>query len=205
MLTGAALRFAAPFVGLIVLGVVSCTGTSKPAQFYLMQPMDSAAVTNAPIDRPIRIGVGPVTLREHLKRPQIVIRMAGAQIKLSEFHRWAESLEENFIQVLTENLILLLGTEEVFVYPWSGMLQLDYRIELSIHRFDVEQGKGAQLNVRWTIFDADKDSVLVNRRNVFTRALTSSAYEDVVDAQSALLADLSRQIAEDIEKLHSKR
>jgi uncharacterized lipoprotein YmbA len=169
-----------------------------------MYPMAPEAVTASPDIMPsqIRIGVGPVTIREHLKRPQIVLRAAGSEIKLSEFHRWAESLEENTLQVLAQNLMLLLDSEDVYIFPWSNRLKVDYQIELNVYRFNVDQGQTAELNIRWTIFRVIDKSVAWNRRTTFTGAVKSDAYDDIVTAYSGLLEDFSRQLAEDIIALY---
>ena len=204
MLRSVASRLAGLAVGLIMLSLSACTGTSKPSQFYLMDPMDPEAVADlaATVPPQIRIGVGPVSIREHLKRPQIVFRTAGSEIKVAEFHRWAESLEENIVQVLAENLMLLLDSEDVYIYPWSNRLKVDYQIGLNIYRFDVHKGQSAELNVRWTIFEVGDKSVVSNRRTAFTKTLKSDTYEDIVNAYSRILEDFSRQLAEDIIALY---
>ena len=50
-------------------------------------------------------------------RPQIVVRTGPNEVWLDEFNRWASPLEDNLGRVIAENLVAMLGTPHVTVFP----------------------------------------------------------------------------------------
>ena len=104
---------------LIMLSVVlaGCVGTnpSQPARFYMLSPTnDTKTPAQANIgEGRITIGIGPVEIPEYLNRAQIVTRVSPTELKLAEFDRWAEPLNNNFSRVLAENLTSLLYNDPV--------------------------------------------------------------------------------------------
>ena len=199
--------FAGVISGIMMLLFSGCTGTSKPSQFYLLSSMESPAVTSTQeaTDSNISIGLGPVTFPEYLNRPQIVLRTLGSEIKVADFHRWAEPLQENFTQVLAQNLVILLNTESVWLFPWSPRIKVDYQVALKVERFDAVEGKQAELNARWTIFSVTNQGLLRNGRAVINKDIKSNDVEDIVAAQNEVLMDLSKQLAEEIEMLYAEQ
>ena len=67
----------------VVLGIAvlaaGCLGGSAPTRFYVLAPVDGPAVAG---ERPLAVGVGPVSLASYLDRPQIVTRPASDKIDL---------------------------------------------------------------------------------------------------------------------------
>jgi uncharacterized lipoprotein YmbA len=76
----------------------------------------------------LSIGVGPVEIPKILDRPQIVIRSGPNKVNVHEYHRWAASLDIIFSRVLTENLSLLLDTDQAALYPWQTDFKPHYRV-----------------------------------------------------------------------------
>ena len=74
------------------------------------------------------IGVGPVHLPRYLDRPQIITRTKGTDLKLAEFHHWAEPLADTFMRVVSENLSTLVPTDRVYLHPWGVGVDLDYKV-----------------------------------------------------------------------------
>lgn len=184
--------------------ISGCMGTSKPARFYLLNSMErpADASTTEAMDMQISISLGPILLPEYLNRSQIVIRTPGSEIKVDEFNRWAEPLKENFSQVLAQNLVVLLNTDTVWLFPWSDRIKVDYQVSVKVDRFDAIAGRHAELRARWTIFSVQERSFLRNGRAAIKKELQSNDFEAIVAAHNALLQDLSKQIAEDIKKLY---
>jgi len=73
-----------PFGIVLAIAVLAagCLGGSAPTRFYVLAPVDGAAVAG---ERPLAIGVGPVSLAGYLDRPQIVTRPAADKIDIGEF------------------------------------------------------------------------------------------------------------------------
>ena len=89
-----------PFFLVVLVLLAGClnlkTGT-PPAQYYLL----SSLPEQQPVEQiheagsgPV-VGVGPISLPRHLDRPQIVTMAGPNELRLSEFHRWAEPLQNS--------------------------------------------------------------------------------------------------------------
>ena len=115
---------------------------------------------------------------------------------MAEFDRWAGSLKDSFVRILTENLSALLSTDRLFTFPWRGSLPIDYQIKVEVVQFDGELGGNASLIARWTIFDVKEEKVLLVKKSNFTESAGAQGYEALVAAQSRTLGHLSRDIAD---------
>ena len=88
----------ARFAFVILLGtsvtLSGCLGRSQPSRFYLLQ--SSLILEETVLNQEgIKIALGPVSLPQHLDRPQIVTRVGENEFKLDEFNQWAETLSDN--------------------------------------------------------------------------------------------------------------
>lgn len=197
-------RFVLPFV-LVTLGASllgGCVGgKSKPSKFYVLSslPSSDAQKQVAAAEQGIAVGVGPVVLPHYLDRAHIVTRASPNQLDLAEFDRWAESLQDNFVGVLTENLSILLATHHVAVFPWDGSTPIDYQVAVDVTRFEGDADGNALLIARWSIFGKGGRELLVRRRSSFSEPAGAGDYEALVSAMSRTLANLSREIASAIE------
>ena len=146
----------------------------------------------------VSIVIAPVDLPEHLNRPQIVTRQNGHQVKVDEFNRWAEPLEEHVTAVLAENLSLLLGTEGIIISNRYKQIDADYHLSVQCIRFDGWPGKEAVMDCRWNLGSGDVPTGLYPERFRAVRPLEGGGYTDLVTSMSLMLKDLSREIAKEI-------
>lgn len=180
------------FIALCVC-LAGCFGTSKPADFYVLQP----DITLLPVQTArFNIGVEAVELPTYLDRPQIVWQKDGSsELKVSELNRWGESLSEMIQRTLVSDLSALMPN--AFVKPKTFSRENFTRIiSVEIDRFDAIEGKEAFLNAWWSVSNAD-GTVLVRDKTVLN-APTTGTYEDYVRVQSDLVARLAEQIASKI-------
>jgi uncharacterized lipoprotein YmbA len=175
----------------------ACAG-SPPSSFYLLTPM---SVAPAAPGSGLIVGVGPVRLADYLDRPQIVAREVPNRLQVSEVHRWGGSLQDNLLLVLTQNLSLLLGAEQVLVYPWDDPLRPDYQVRMEVRRFDGSPDAEVELDARWSIEAADAAEAGGKGRSLIREAVGGTEVTDLVAAQSRALERLSRDIAAEIERL----
>ncbi len=136
-----------------------------PSQFFVLTPMEASA-RGVPITygagrgaREIDIGLGPVKFPAYLARPEIVTRSSPNKVDLSEINRWAEPLDKNFVSVLGQNLMTLLGAH-VTTFPWYRPISLDYQITMDITGFDTDSKGTADIMGRWEIKDPNGGDVL---------------------------------------------
>lgn len=185
--------------------LVGCGASSPPVEFYTLNSLGSTSqeVNSANLDKNIAIGVGPVEIPKILDRPQIVTRTGPNKLKMDEFHRWAGSLKTGFAQVLAENIALLLGTEQVAVYPWEIDFKPHYRIALDIRYFEGQLGEEVVLDVVWRISGRESQKIEAAKASVIKEPVSAADYETLVAAKSQAIAQLSREIADEIRKLQS--
>lgn len=177
--------------------VVGCVTLNSPnSELYTLsvsngdtKPPSEQAAAELPV-----LAVGPVDLPDYLRRPQIVSREGENRIKVAEFDRWAAPLNEQVERVLAENLAARMQRVVVVNYR-EQRFRPQYRLTMSIERFE-RQGDGTvQLSGRWTLANAQTGAALLTRRDQFTLPVQGQGYEAVVAAQSAALARLADAIS----------
>jgi uncharacterized lipoprotein YmbA len=153
----------------------------------------STAAVNA--DRmDVAIGIGPVSIPEYLNRPQIITRTGSYQIEVSDYNRWADSLDSALPRVLAENLSSLLSTDRVYTYPWH-IDSPNYQVRIEIIQFDATIPGNVELVTRWTLIRGG-DETRINRRRYHNKMpIAGQGYSGMVSTMSLVLHDMSREIA----------
>jgi uncharacterized lipoprotein YmbA len=195
-------RLAVIILGVSLMLVGGCAST-EPSRFYILNSLPSSGA-ETPVSAPgysAAIGVGPIEFPKYLDRPQIVTRLSKNELQLSEFDQWLEPLSQNFSQVLTENLSILLSKNRILAYPWAGSAQIAYQVPVEVIRFDGTPGGNVVLNVRWNVIAEDGNKVLVNKTSSLSQSTGGQGYEALVAAKSQLLTDLSQEIAGEVKRL----
>jgi uncharacterized lipoprotein YmbA len=191
------------FIAVLLAG---CGGGPTPVEFYTLNSLNGMPqqANLADADQNIAIGIGPVKIPRILDRPQIVTRTGPNKIKVDEFHRWAGPLGAGFAQVLAENISLLLATDRVAVYPWEVDFKPQYRIALDIRYFEGQLGENVVLDVVWRVSGQESQKIQATKVSVINEPLPAADYEALVAAKSQAIAQLSREIAQEIRKLQSE-
>ena len=184
----------------ILLALLSgCLAKAPEIRYYNLSSLATQPDSAITVDnRNIGVGVGPLTLPEYLKRARIATRVAGHQYMFDANHRWAGLLEEDLARVISTNLGVLLGTENVAIFPWRSYFQPDCRVVINIDQFDSAFDGDAVLRAHWSISDADGKALLASGKSMHRQPLEGDNYESLVTAQSELLVTFSRELAEQI-------
>ena len=185
-------------LGVLVVLLLGCT-SSPPTKFFVLgSSPDFEKTGNREGARCFSIGIGPVKIPEYLNQSEIVTRIAQNELRLDEFARWAEPLENNISQVLAKNLSSLLCIRRIAIFPWRGGTPSDYRIDVDVIQMDGILGESASLNVTWSISDGTdrKKPPLLTKRSTYKEPTGGGDYGAFVSAQSRNLAALSGNIAE---------
>lgn len=148
----------------------------------------------------VTIGLGPVRLPAYLDRAEIVTRTEPNRLELSDTDKWAEPLESNFRRVLAANLAARLVSAQIVQFPWYSTTRLDYKVEVSVDRFERDASGNAHLIARWTIRDGATNRLLAQRDSSFSESAKGSTTADSVAAMSNDVEDLSAQIASEMRK-----
>ena len=197
-------------IGVILLAflylMAGCTfigGTQQATNNYVLNSLYSEEIeTQAVADlNDIGILVGPIRMALYLDRADIVIRDGQNQIRLAEFSQWAGPLQENFSRVLAENLSVLLATNSVGIFPGTRAMLFDFNVTVNVTRFDGIPGEKADLRARWGILDKNRKKMLFENHSLLTQPTKDDSMEALIAAESRILSDLSREIAEAIKTL----
>jgi uncharacterized lipoprotein YmbA len=179
------------------------------SKFFILTPLSAGAgptakQTSTGPDAPLTIGVGPIEFPDYLRRLAIVTRTAPNRIELSDERRWGEPLDRNFTRVLTENLTILLNTQQIEKYPWSLSTKVDYRIEIDVQRFETTSDGQSQLVARWIIHDGHDGKILYASETT-AGAPVGPEETGASLALSSDLASLSKEIASRVIELNQHR
>ena len=194
-----------PAFFILALFVVILTGcaSSPPSRFYQLNPVQSGASVTGDVSpcRSSVVAVGPVRIPDYLDRPQIVTRSGENELKLSEFNRWAGSLESDVSRVLVENISSLLPADcfsTVRWTPYSGsQVPASYRVEVLVDRFEGTLGDSVLLEAQWGVFAHDR-SLLLKKESKIREQMNGGSYDALITAMSGALEKLSRNIADGI-------
>jgi hypothetical protein len=189
-------------IGCAALGLGSCVSLHRTpeARFFVLRSLVEPPPAGA-TPAPGAVGVLNVRLPGHLERPQIIVWRAPNEVSVDEFTRWAEPLGGAVSRVLAENLAALLPEHRVVRYPWPATTRLIGRIAVEIATFAPQPNGEVRLEGRFTILPPDQERAAAFRPFALTRGPLESAGREgadpgaSVEAMSALLADLARQIA----------
>ncbi len=187
----------------LLLWLAGCASPSQPSRFYRLASgtpplaMPQPAIPAQPL--PL-IGVGPVQLAGYLDRPQIVTRSTTYRLQLHEFDRWAGTLQENTLQVLSDVLQRELPGTQVIGYPWHNGVHPDYEVLLTINRFEREGGR-VRLDASWTLLAQPQGHGVRLGRLHFEAPVDDSSMEAVVAAASDTLEQLARSLAVELAPL----
>ena len=186
--------------------ITGCTGSSAPSRFYLLHPVSGTqqSFIQETDLRSVTLGVGPVEVPAYLDRPQIVTLQSANELKLAEFHRWAEPLKNTLQRVLVENISTALDPRTADVFPWRGPMDVDYQVVVDIICFDGRPGQAADLMARWTIIDtASEQRILTQKARIEVRT-NGPGIEALVAAQSLAVEKLSTRIASAVSRVISQ-
>ncbi len=176
--------------------LVGACASSPPIRFYNLESLPGP---QAEKKRVYSIGVGPIEFPETLRRPQIVTRTAGSELKFAEFDRWSEPVAGAFLSVLVINLDQLLQGATVIQFPYDPLLQPDYRMLGRVSRFDTDKTGEAVLNVQWRVIDADGKVLVQVRRDEYRAQVDNPEnYDSIVSALNATVEAFSRTAAQEI-------
>lgn len=187
---------------LIPAGCISLEPKPDPSRFFSLtslprtgQRAQDAAATNALV-----LGIGPIKFPGYLDRQQFVTRISQNRFAVAENDRWAESLEENFSRILSQNLSILLQTDRIVAYPWERNQRPTYQVQVEVLRFEPNAEQLVELLARWIILDDAKKSLIV-KESYLTQSVRDKSTEAAVAALSDVLASFSQEIAAAIRDL----
>ncbi len=188
---------------IFVLLLSGCLGRSSPkvTYFSLLTMKQLGEVQSVASLPDVKLGIGPITIPDSLKRSQIATRQHGNQYAFDEFNRWAGLLARDLTSVFGDNLGQLLGVEKIGVFPWMPFFEPSYRVMVDVIQFDGALDGEAVLGARWAISDSEGKEFLVGKKSVYSKPLEDASYASLIKAESQVVAELSKEIAGEIAAL----
>ncbi len=183
---------------ILALTISACAVHEAPTHFYALNATIDASPTH-PLYPPVKVGIGPLDFPKVLQRPQVVTREHNNKINVADFHQWGGRLDDDFLRILADNLVVLLGSNQIYTYPWESRLRPDYQVRINVSRFDGKLGKEVLLRARWQLLSRKSRRELAARQTSVHEPVEGNDYSAYVAAQSRALARFSRQIATEIE------
>ncbi len=194
--------YALQAAALAALLAAACFGGSTSPEFFTLSSPPGAAAGPVLASRPeLGLAVGPLELPRYLDRPELVTRDGSHRLVVADAHRWGGSLRTDILRVVADDLGRLLGTARVSVYPSEPRFPAAYRILLDVSEFEGVRGETVRLRVRWTVASAADGRALAIEESRVEQPVASPSFDDLVAAESAALAAVSRRIAERVADL----
>jgi uncharacterized protein len=186
----------AAFAIVCTLAALAAGCASSPARFYTL----SATATPSAASSKLSVAVGPVSVPAAVDRPQIVVSTSANQVTFDDFNRWAAPLQDNVARVVAENLVALLGTPRVTLFPQTLSADVDYRVQIEIRNFESAPGKSASLDAVWTV-RRTRDGKTETGRSSVREKVDDNGYDALAAAHSLGVARLSQDIADVVRTL----
>ncbi|MEP5568540.1 MAG: PqiC family protein [Halioglobus sp.] len=181
-------------VALIIALMLSACGTTPPSSHYRLTALQTLPTNaNGP-----SLGVGPVNIPEYLNRDAMVRSDGANSLSIDNGERWAEPLEDGITRVVILNLAGLLNTQDIRRFPWHPDRAPNIGIKLNVLKMDTETAR-ATLVAEWSVYRVNHDEPISRRLSRYEEPMpsASSTGGDIAAAYSALLASLSRDMAEE--------
>ena len=185
-----------------LLTITACT-PKQHTSFYLLKSIASVEQETRkylPLNQTIVL-VKTIKFPDYLDRPQMVLRENEYKFKLSEYHRWAEPLQEDFTRVLIENIHTRVPMVNTLPYSELKGKKATHKLWIEVLQMDVSSTNQAVLKVRWSLLSVDDDSLLNKQDDEYTLFINNKSHESGVEAQSKLIALFADQVAESIRLL----
>ena len=192
-------------VALSLPGCVSLKRTPEARFFVLRSVVEPPEAPARPTTAGL-VGVLPVRLPGHLERPQLVTWTGPGELRVDEYLRWAEPIDAGVSRTLAENLDALLPDHPVIRPPWPAAVTPLCRVRVDLRVFGLQESGEVRLEGRWALLPGKGDRPLVHRATSLSKGPLPAGPAGVdaaagVEAMSALLADLAKEIAAAVEAL----
>ena len=179
-----------------VAALAAGCGTSPPARFYTLSP--TAAPAAAPSD--VFVAVGPVTIPAVVDRPEIVVNLGPNELRMDDFNRWAAPLQDSIARTIAENLVVMLGSPRVILFPQQLATDPQYRVAVEIRTFESVPGTAIRMDAVWTL-RRTKDGKTETGRTSVRESVADGSYDALAAAHSRAVARLSQDIADAVRAL----
>ena len=177
-----------------LLASCSLGGKTKSSQFYVLD--STISPTEQETDNDVSLAISQVLVPGYIDRPQIITKTASAEIKFSEFNRWAEPIDSMFQRVLTQNIKTLTNSDQIVSYPWGPELKFEFTLRMKLIKLENNEAGDALLVVNWILVKNNGESTPRANYSEFRASASNSSYAARVAALNDTLSQFSREIVD---------
>lgn len=178
-----------------------CASSPEPRLYMLEAAPESELAEVRSTD--ISVLVDVVTLPDHLRRSEIISRVAPHRVTVASFDRWAEPLDRNIANIVVAHLSSRFGPENVFDRYARFTTEPVILVRLRIFEFAETHEEQVTLRASWELSDPRTDTSRIFSRE-FHQPSSSDSTDATVEAMSVALAGLSHAIGISISEWHSQ-
>lgn len=175
--------------------LLSACSSQQPTSFYLLKTIDSNIAASDFHTKSITVLVNPIKFPEYLDRPQMITRDSHYKLQLSEKHRWAEPLKNEFTRVFIANLNNRIFPSHALIYSELNGVQPEIQLSIEVLQLDINTDNQAVLSVKWV-------SKVGNNIKRFTKKFSipikDKSYESRIEAQSRAIAIFTDYVVEKV-------
>jgi uncharacterized lipoprotein YmbA len=146
------------------------------------------------------LGIGPIEIADYLHRSQIIDNQSNNSINMAENAFWAEPLDKSIARVIALNLTQVNSSRNFVYFPWRSDSKPRYSLRIRVDELSRTSNQ-AKLNANWEIVDNDTKTNLLRKNFIHSTSVDSGA-KALAQAYSKLLADLSKEIDAELNKIH---
>lgn len=184
---------------LVVSSIVLLFATSGCAtavtRYYTLSPVVPESPAPRSSESAVLVGIGPVELPDYVDMPNIVVRTGENTLDQATFEQWGGSLDDMIPRVLVENMHARMPTDHFVAFPQSGDLPFDFRVPVTISRFDVSTSGEAVVIARWQVRGKTGAGTPLVRETTARLQGSGRSYTDRVAALSGALGIVTDDIA----------
>ena len=139
-------------------------GSTSTQVFDLSPASEAAPASAAPARAGPLIYVDKPTVAGYFDRTQMVTRTGDRRVSIHEFEVWSDPPAELIARAIVDDLGRRFGVDSVMTTPGQHYATPDWRVELDVLRFDVDESGQALLDARWTLLAGPNDRLAATRR-----------------------------------------
>jgi uncharacterized protein len=181
------------------------SGSKNGLSYYLIDSVEA----NAPeIDTENQLAIELIDLHipRYLERFQIVTRNGDNRLHFSESNQWGGNLRKNLLRTLAVNLAIRLSTIDVGTPLNRSATLPDYRVQVHVAKFELDNYGKVQLAARWQLSNADEEELGMYHASLQSDSnIDDGDYDQIVADMQDLFAGLCDQISASILALEGEQ
>jgi uncharacterized lipoprotein YmbA len=174
------------------------SGSKNGVNYYLIDAVEA----NAPeIDTENQLAIELIDLHlpRYLERFQIVTRNGDNRLHFSERNQWGGNLRKNLLRILAVNLAIRLSTIDIGSPLNRSATLPDYRVQVHMGKFELDDDGRVQLSARWQLSNADEEELGMHYASLQGDSqIDEGDYDQIVADMQDLFAGLCDEISASI-------